>query len=96
MAKDERAHERLHQRFEELVGEPEATMLMERLATRDEIREIVRDEMRGQIDLLRSDMIAADERLRSEFHAVARQNLVTMLTVMGVFNAVVFTALRFS
>lgn len=97
MTKDDLTREHLHRKLAGLLGEPEAAMVMDRLATREDIREIVREEISAQVAPLlgeiRSEISATEERLRSDFHQVAHKNLVTTLTVVGVFNAAVFAAL---
>jgi len=90
MGMDERTNELLHSKFEQVFGEPEATLVMNRLASTEDFRlvkdEIVRVEHRLEL---------FEERLRAEIQSGLRKQMATMLTVMGIFNAVVFSALRF-
>ena len=90
MGMDERTNELLHSKFEQVFGEPEATLVMNRLASTEDFR-LVKDEIvrvEHQLELF-------EERLRAEIQSGLRKQMATMLTVMGIFNAVVFSALRF-
>ena len=70
-------------------------MVMDRLVTRHEIAEIVR----AEIDALRRELDLREERLehrlRVEIQRSARQNLVGIVTAMGIFNATLFAGLKF-
>jgi hypothetical protein len=91
MGMDERTNELLHSKFEQVFGEPEATLVMNRLASTEDFRlvkdEIIRVEHRLEL---------FEERLRAEIQSTARKNLATMVTTMGIFNAVLFAALKFT
>ena len=90
MGMDERTNELLHTKFEQVFGEPEATLVMNRLASTEDFR-LVKDEIvrvEHQLELF-------EERLRAEIQSGLRKQMATMLSVMGIFNAVVFAALRF-
>lgn len=95
MGMDDKTDERLHSKFEQVLGEPEATLVMNRLRSTEDFRlvkdEIVRVEHR--LDLLERELHAGEDRLRAEIQGGLRKQMTTMLTVMGAFNAVVFTAL---
>ena len=92
MAEDDRINERLQRKFEEVFGEPEATLVMSRLVSTQDLRlDIVRVEHR--LNLLEVELHATEERLRAEIQTGLRKTTTTMLMTMGVFNGVVFTAL---
>ena len=96
MAVDERARQQLYRRLREVLGEREATTLMERLpaegfgqlATKQDLA-LVKQDLRGEIQLV-------EERLRGEIHKVARQQTIVYTTIMAVLNGVVMTALSLS
>ena len=89
MEEHDPAGERLLGRLRETLGEPEATMLMDRFATRDDLKRVEHN-----LDLLRAEMVAEVQGLRAEMHMVARQQLLTFLAVSGVFNAAVVAILK--
>ena len=104
MAIDERARQRLYRKLEQVLGDPEATILMERLpmegygelASRKDLQATelsLRKDLQATELSLRKDLEVAEERLRGEIHRVARQQLVVFTTVVGVLNGVVVTAL---
>lgn len=89
MAQHDPARERLHRRFEDVVGEPEATMLMDRLLTREDVREVVRSEiqpLRSEIELARRDAEVREERLRAEIHRVGRNQLLGFAAIVAGMN----------
>jgi hypothetical protein len=89
MAEHDPAGERLLGRLRETLGEPEATMLMDRFATRDDVRRVEHN-----LELLRRELASEVQGLRAEFHMVARHQLLTFLAISGAFNAVVIAVLR--
>jgi deoxyribodipyrimidine photolyase-like uncharacterized protein len=93
MAEHDPVGERLLGRLRETLGEPEATMLMDRFATRDDVRRV-----EHSVELLRRDLVAEVRGLHAEIHKVARQQLLTFLTVclsvFGVFNAAMLAILK--
>jgi len=104
MAIDERARQRLYRKLEQVLGDPEATILMERLppegfgaiATKEDLRGLellLRKDLSATEQSLRKDLEIVEERLRREIHRVARQQTLMFTTIMAVLNGVVFTAL---
>lgn len=64
-------------------------MLMDRLLTREDVREVVRDELqplRSEIELARRDAEVREERLRAEIHEVAGRHLLAFATIVALMN----------
>ena len=96
MTVDEQSRHLLYRRLQEVLGQAEATTLMEhlpaggvgRLATKDDLR-AVRDELEHKID-------AARHELLTEIHRTTRHLTLSLSTIMAVLNGIVFTALKLS
>jgi cytochrome b len=94
MTVDEQSRHRLYGRLQEVLGQEEATTLMEhlpaggvgQLATKDDLR-AVKDDLEHKID-------AAEQRLLTEIHRTARNMTLSLTTIVVVLNGIVFTALR--
>jgi hypothetical protein len=84
----------LYQRLQEVLGQDEATTLMEhlpaggvgQLATKDDLR-AVRDELRHEIHAVRHELL-------TEIHRTARNLTLSLTTIVAVLNGIVFTALK--
>ena len=83
MTVDERARHQLFRRLQEVLGEEEATTLMERLPPEGYDRLATRQ-----------DLDLAKQELRAEINRVARQQTFALTTIFAVLNGVVFAALR--
>jgi cytochrome b len=94
MTVDEQSRHRLYGRLQEVLGQEEATTLMEhlpaggvgQLATKDDLR-AVKDDLEHKID-------AAEQRLLTEIHRTARNMTLSLTTIVVVLNGIVFTALK--
>ena len=89
MTVDERARQQLYRKLEEVLGEREATTLMERLPAEGYGQLATKNDIKAAIE-------AANHELRAEIHKVARQQTIVYTTIMAVLNGVVFTALSLS
>ena len=95
MGMDERTKERLHSKFDQVFGEPEATLVMNLLGSTEDFR-LVKEEilrLEHRIDLLERELQGTEERLRAEIQSGLRKHTTTTLAVMAAFNAVIFTVL---
>jgi hypothetical protein len=105
MTVDEQSRHRLYRRLQEVLGQDEATTLMEHLptggvgelATKDDLS-AVRDELRHEIQAvrheLRHEIQAVRHELLTEIHRTARYLTLSLTTIMAVLNGIVFTALK--
>jgi len=89
MAVDERARQQLYRKLEEVLGQREASTLMERLPAEGFGQLATKQDLAQTVE-------AAKQELRAEIHKVARQQTIVYTTIMAVLNGVVFTALSLS
>ena len=97
MTVDERARQRLYRRLEEVLGESEATALMERLppegyadlVTKGDLA-VTREELRREMGEVRVEIA----ELRAEMHRAFRAQTITLTTLFAVINGVIYTALK--
>ncbi len=82
MEAHDRAAERIHEKLRQTIGEPEATLLVDRLIIRDEIRAIVREELQG----VRSEMALMEARLEAKIQGSARQQMLHFVAIMTFLN----------
>lgn len=91
MALHDPGAERIHRKLEGMIGEPEATLLRDRLVTRDEIRAVVREE-------LRSELAVFEARVDAQIQRSARQQMLHFVAIMtflnGMLGGVLTLALR--
>ena len=73
------ATKQIHEKLVPAIGEPEATLLTERLVMRDEIRAIVREE-------LQTALVAVEARLEARIQSSARQQMVHFVAIMTFLN----------
>jgi hypothetical protein len=101
MTVDEQSRHRLYRRLQEVLGQDEATTLMEHLptggvgelATKDDLR-LVKDDLSAVRDELRHEIQAVRHELLTEIHRTARYLTLSLTTIMAVLNGIVFTALK--
>lgn len=82
MAQHDPVREQIHGRLRDVLGEPEATMLTDRLVTAQEIRVIVREEL----EPVRQDMELREERFRAGFHRELRSQMLSFVRIMTFLN----------
>jgi hypothetical protein len=101
MTVDEQSRHRLYRRLQEVLGQDEATTLMEHLptggvgelATKDDLR-LVKDDLSAVRDELRHEIQAVRHELLTEIHRTARYLTLSLTTIMAVLNGITFTALK--
>lgn len=101
MTVDEQSRHRLYRRLQEVLGQDEATTLMEHLptggvgelATKDDLR-LVKDDLSAVRDELRHEIQAVRHELLTEIHRTARYLTLSLTTIMAVLNGIMFTALK--
>jgi len=85
------AAEQIHEKLVPAIGEPEATLLADRLIMRDEIRAIVREELRTGLDVV-------EARLEAKIQGSARQQMLHFVAIMtflnGMLGGILTLALR--
>lgn len=89
MSVDERQRHQLYTRAVEVLGEEEAEILMAHLPHGGSASLATKDDIAVAID-------AAEGRLRTEMHRLARSQLLTFITAMTLLNGLLFAAFRFS
>jgi hypothetical protein len=82
----DRVSEQIHGKLKDAIGEPEATLLTDRLATRDEIRLIVREEISAALGSLHQEMEVMRAGLQAEIQRSGRQQLLAFTAIMAVMN----------
>jgi len=89
MTVDERARQQLYRKLQEILGEKEATSLMERLPPEgyDQLA------TKGDLELLEHKLRGELHELRSEMHRAFRTQTIALTTTFAILNGVVFTAL---
>lgn len=103
MTVDEQSRHRLYRRLQEVLGQDEATTLMEhlptggvgQLATKDDLR-LVKDDLRAVRDELRHEIQAVRHELLTEIHRTARNLTLSLTTIMAVLNGIIFASLKLS
>jgi hypothetical protein len=103
MTVDEQSRHRLYRRLQEVLGQDEATTLMEhlptggvgQLATKDDLR-VVKDDLRAVRDELRHEIQAVRHELLTEIHRTARNLTLSLTTIMAVLNGIIFASLKLS
>jgi hypothetical protein len=101
MTVDEQSRHRLYRRLQEVLGQDEATTLMEHLptggvgelATKDDLR-LVKDDLSAVRDELRHEIQAVRHELLTEIHRTARYLTLSLTTTMAVLNGIMFIALK--
>jgi len=102
----EKTRHRLYQRLGEVLGEEQATTLMEHLppvgwggvATKHDLQlvrsdlELMRSELRGEISELRIELRGEISELRIELHKSLQKMMVTMFASMVSFSGVLVAA----
>jgi hypothetical protein len=103
MAVDEHSRHQLYQKLQEVLGEEDATTLMEhlptggasQLATKDDLLAL-RAALERRIDDLDHKADAIEHRLLTEIHRTARNLTFSLTSIIVVLNGIIFTALRLS
>jgi hypothetical protein len=101
IAVDERSRHQLYQKLQEVLGQEEATTLMEhlptggvgQLATKNDLL-AVRTDLERKIDGLDHKVDAVRHELLAEIHRTARNMTLSLTTIMAVLNGIVFAALK--
>lgn len=86
MALDERSRHRLYRRLQEVLGEQEATTLMEHLPPGGARRVATKEDLDQGLHALKHELLA-------EIHRTARNLTLSLTTIVAVLNGIVFTAL---
>ena len=85
------ATRQIHEKLVPAIGEPEATLLSDRLIMRDEIRAIVREELRTELGV-------AEARLEAKIQGSGRQQMLHFIAIMtflnGMLGGILTLALR--
>jgi hypothetical protein len=83
MSVDERSRHQLHRKLEQVLGSEEAGTLMAHLPP-------------GGVSELatRQDLREVEHKLLAEIHRTARNLTLSLATIIGVLNGIVFTALK--
>ena len=105
MAITEQSRDQMHQRLKEVLGEQQATTLMEHLppvgwadvATKRDLDDL-RAATKGDIDHLREVMDlrfeATEHRLRTELHKTLRVHMLAIIGAMAAFNGSLVALVR--